>query len=77
MARYGKHHALKTTLPGIIVAVFFAVMFVLLLFDLWLPIEAYCIFLVVLMAAGIYSWVVHRGIIEYIDEHFPQEDSES
>ena len=74
-ALHGKHHALKRNLPWILTLGFFAVALVLrFLFQIWLPVWIYVVFVLGLTVSAFYSIGLHREITEYIDEHIPQED---
>ena len=71
---HGKYYALKRNLPLLVVAGFIVVGLVLKVLDIWIPEWFLGVWVVALLAAGVYGWVVLRSITEYIDEHFPQEE---
>lgn len=77
IAMYGKYHAIKTNLPLILVIAVFAVTLVLrFLFDIWLPVWIYVVFILALSVAAIYSIGIQQNIKNYMDEHLPETTEE-
>ena len=70
---HGRNYALKTNLQWILTLGFFFVGLVLrFVFELWLPIWIYVVFILLLSVSAFYAVGVQKSIPDYIDEHFPQ-----
>lgn len=76
-ALYGRHYALRTNLPLLVLLPFLVLAFVLRFgFAIWLPVWLYVADLLVATVAAFYSIGVERRITEHIEAKYPLEDSE-
>lgn len=74
---FGKHYKLKSNLPWILTIGFLGIALILRLFQIWLPVWLYVLFVVALAAAAAYSIGVNKQIEDYIDTAIPDEEGNS
>ena len=72
---HGKHYALKTNLPLVFAGAFFAVAVLLrFVFDIYLPVWSYVVFVIILAVLVAYSIGIEKSITDYIDDNIPEDD---